>query len=109
VRDLVADRAFVDCFDSADTTVDDIAILAPDLVVIDLKLGDTLAGWELLLACRAHPRLGRLPLVICSADSLGLREHDADLAAMPEVHVLQKPFRLSQFEEILRPMLETAV
>ncbi len=105
VRDLISDRATVDCFDSPDTLVDDIAMLDPDLVMIDLKLGSSSRGWPLLKACRADRRLAGLTLVICSADVYGIDEHAAEIAAMSDVIVLRKPFELAEFEQAIAPIL----
>jgi CheY-like chemotaxis protein len=96
----------VECFDSPDTLVDDIALVGPDLVMIDLKLDGTSRGWDLLNECRADPRLVGLSFVICSADVYGIEEHGQEIAAMTDVNVLRKPFDIAEFEDAITPVLE---
>jgi CheY-like chemotaxis protein len=108
IRDMVSPPAVVECFDSPDTTVDDVALAAPGLVIVDLKLGGGSSGWELLRACRADPRLEAIPLVLCSADIRGLDERQAEIASMG-VAVLRKPFTLEEFEALLAGALEGSI
>jgi CheY-like chemotaxis protein len=106
VRDLVADRASVECFDSPDTLVDDVARVAPDMIMIDLKLDGAGRGWDLLRECRADPRLAGLTFVICSADVYGIEEHQPEISSMTDVHVLRKPFDIAEFEDAIAPVLD---
>jgi CheY-like chemotaxis protein len=101
IVDLVSPPTTVDCFESPDTTVDDIALLSPGLVIVDLKLGDGSGGWQLLLDCCLDQRLAGVPLVLCSADIRGLNEHLDEIARLPNVSVLRKPFTIQEFEQLL--------
>ncbi len=101
VNDLVAPPATVECFDSPDTTVDDIAVMHPSLVIIDLKLAGGSDGWQLLQQCCRDERLASVPLVLCSADVRSLSEHADEIAALANVRVLPKPFAIEEFEQLL--------
>lgn len=106
--DLIPSPATVEAFDSPDTTVDDIAMVDPSLVIIDLKLGGVADGWELLLGCCEDQRFASVPLVLCSADIRGLEEHNHEIAGLPNVSVLRKPFTIEEFEHLLARTLATS-
>jgi len=73
---------------------------------VDLRLqGAEISGWDILQAARADPQLGRLPVIICSADALELRERAEAMAQMPGVEVLMKPFALDDLEVLVRRLL----
>jgi two-component system phosphate regulon response regulator PhoB len=67
----------------------------PDLVVLDYRMPD-LTGEDVLRAIRAHPQLGELPVLLCSAD--GPDGLPADLRAMVSA-VIDKPFTARQVVE----------
>jgi two-component system phosphate regulon response regulator PhoB len=60
----------------------------PDLVVLDYRMPE-LTGEDVLRAIRAHPQLGGLPVVLCTADDP--RALPADVRAMVSA-VIDKPF-----------------
>ena len=51
-------------------------------------------GVAMIEAIRAHPKLSRLPVLVCSADIQLLREEAGALAALENVAALEKPFRI---------------
>lgn len=105
MTDLIGSRASVICFNSPETTPDELMLAAPDLLIIDLRLGTPHDGWNLILAARGDERLIGVPLVVCSADLYGVQKHEQELLAMPLVHVLSKPFDLETFESLLTQVL----
>jgi len=97
VRPVVGDTA----------TVEGIAATQPDLLVIDLRLGrDAPSGWDVLLMARAYGPLREIPIVLCSADIVELRARKEEMSAVADVHILEKPFRIEQAEELVRRLLE---
>lgn len=79
---------------------------APDLLIIDLRLGSReLRGLEVLDEVRAAPDLASLPVLICSADVTGLRRAQERLAEVPAVATLGKPFSLDQLTEAVERLL----
>lgn len=78
----------------------------PELLIVDLRLhGADISGWDILQEARADPQLGMLPIIICSADSLELRDRAEAMAQMPRVEVLKKPFALDDLERMVRRLL----
>lgn len=90
----------VSLFDGAATTIDEVAAASPDLVVVDLLLGST-SGWEIVVLARADERLARVPLIVCSADLTELRDREAELERIGDVHVLAKPFSVDEITELV--------
>ena len=75
----------------------------PDLFVIDLRLRrDGLAVWDILLAIRQDAELEQLPIILCTGDLEGLKEHAEAITEDPIVATLQKPFHVEELEELVR-------
>jgi CheY-like chemotaxis protein len=94
---------------SVDVTVEDVASSRPQLLVVDLRLGSASVledGWALVVGARAHPDLADVPIIVCSGDVLFLRERAEEIAALADVHALEKPFGVSEVEELVRHLLE---
>lgn len=65
-----------------------------DVAMLDLHGVATEGGLDLLHRLRAEPRLAQLPILLCSADIRQLRDRAAELAALPRVASIEKPFRI---------------
>ncbi len=65
-----------------------------DVAVLDLRGVNDKGGMELLHRLRADARLAQLPILVCSADIQQLRDRAAELAALPRVASMEKPFRI---------------
>ena len=75
----------------------------PDVLVLDLHMnGDASTGWSFANTARAHAALAEVPLILASGDHRFLREREEELGAMPNLHVLRKPFTLVDVEGLLR-------
>jgi len=85
----------VTVFSGESTSIGEIAAAAPDLIIVDLLLGGA-SGWEIVALARADERLARVPIVICSADVIALRDRAGELETIGDVHVLAKPFGLDE-------------
>ncbi len=90
------------------TTIAEIAESSPDLMVVDLLLGGA-SGWEIVALARADERLMNLPIIICSADVIALREREAELADIGNVHVLPKPFGIADMTELVERLIGAPV
>lgn len=77
----------------------------PDLIVLDLVLGNIAAGWGLLDQIKFDPELGGLPILLCSAATKEIREVAPSLPAKG-VEYLEKPFDLETFLQKLSKMIE---
>ena len=79
--------------------VEEIARVAPDLILLDLVLGDDEeAAWRLAQELRRHERLVAVPLVVCSAATQVLQRLEAPLRALG-AEIVPKPFEL---DDLLR-------
>ena len=88
-------------FDGDEISLDDIVASDPELLVIDLRLGRGEAkGWDILLLCRGDDALREIPMIICSADVMTMRER-ADEFARIGVYTLEKPFDLDTVTEVV--------
>jgi CheY-like chemotaxis protein len=74
--------------------VDQLVAAHPDVAIVDLHGAADEGGIELLHRLRSHPRLVNLPILVCSGDIELLRDHAGDLAALPKVASIEKPFRI---------------
>jgi DNA-binding response OmpR family regulator len=88
--------------------VDQLAATEPDLLIIDLRLDPDrtrLTGWDFIVLARADDRTSAVPIVLCSADQTGTRDHGDELQALADVHVMLKPFAVAEMEELVRRLL----
>jgi len=82
----------------------------PDLLVIDLRLRrDGLAGWDILLAVRADAELAQLPVILCTGDLEGLKEHAEAITEDRMVATLEKPFHVEELEKLVRRFVGESV
>ena len=81
----------------------------PDLLMIDLRMGtDGLHGWNIAQQVRAEPAFDGLPVLICSADVLALKELEGDLEGTQHVGTLTKPFSIDDLTESIDALLAEA-
>lgn len=81
----------------------------PDLLMIDLRMGtDGLHGWGIAQQVRAEPDFAGLPVLICSADVLALKELEDDLDNTHHVGTLTKPFSIDDLIESIDELLAEA-
>jgi len=74
----------------------------PEILIIDLRLGsEGLSGLEIMRWVRQHPRLSRVPTIICTGDHSGLESVREEVDAIEGVRVLLKPFSLDELHEAL--------
>jgi DNA-binding response OmpR family regulator len=98
----------VTLFAEAATTVDQLAASTPDLVIVDLLLGGA-SGWDTIVLSRADERLADVPIIVCSADVSALRDREADLERIGNIHVLPKPFGIDDLTELVERLIGRAI
>ena len=82
----------------------------PDLLMIDLRMGsDGLHGWRIAQQVRAEPDFDGLPVLICSADVIALKEVEGDLDNTQHVGTLTKPFSIDDLTESIDELLAESV
>jgi len=98
----------VTLFNGEATTIAELAASAPDLIVVDLLLGGA-SGWEIVALSRADGRLARVPIIICSADVLALRDRESELKQIGGLHVLAKPFGIDEITGLVERLIGAPV
>jgi DNA-binding response OmpR family regulator len=76
----------------------------PDLVIVDLRLNDSVSGWDIIAALRRNELTRSIPLILCTgaADQVGEQQWWLDGEGVP---VLPKPFDIDELENIVTRML----
>jgi CheY-like chemotaxis protein len=81
------------------TSVEPIRATRPDLIIIDLRLAQgRMSGWDVLRQVREDHDLREVPVLICTADQRELRTREPELADLPRVRILLKPFTVGELE-----------
>lgn len=88
----------------APETLSEILKVAPDLVIMDVMLGDEKHGWQLAQKMRMSRETERIPIIICTAASDQIREQEGWLAAQA-VKVVLKPFGIEDLERAVHKAL----
>lgn len=89
-----------------DDPISRVAESSPDLLIVDLRLGsEELRGWQLLESLRSTGGFESLPVVVCSGDTVAIHDLEDDIAAMPRVAILPKPFSLDELDRTVSDLL----
>jgi len=70
----------------------------PDLLILDIRMERPDTGWMVLELIRLDPTTTNIPVIICSADAVFLREK-AELLRKHGCDILEKPFELRDLLE----------
>ena len=76
----------------------------PDLVLLDIRIGDVEAGWTAFELLTLDPATRSIPVIVCSAGIRELRHHEP-LLRRYGVAVLPKPFDLDELLDKVRAAL----
>ena len=96
-RDVLEGEGFRVSLAAAAPDLATIVGLGPDLLILDLLLGDDEdAAWELLRRLRGDPRLAAVPVLVCSAATRLLRRLEPELRSLG-AELVPKPFDLDDF------------
>lgn len=75
------------------TAFEQLVKTPPDLIILDLRLGDDPeAGWQILSLLRAERRTARIPVILLSANREFLQHRDRILRTKKHAIPLTKPF-----------------
>lgn len=69
----------------------------PDKILLDLRM-PSLHGEDILMTLKSHPFLGKIPIVVCSADFHGQQIAEKYGAE----HFLMKPFDVNELRSVLK-------
>ena len=87
-------------FSGERTTMAELAASEPDLIIVDLLLGGA-SGWELVTLARADERLADVPIIVASADVIALRDREAELQRIGNIHMMAKPFGIDDMTDLV--------
>jgi DNA-binding response OmpR family regulator len=108
MQDLLRQHGYeVDLIQESIVAKDRVKAFRPDLIVLDLRLEKPDTGWQLLELFRLDPELADIPVIICSADVVGLEER-AHVFERQGIRALEKPFNLRELLGLLQAMLPSA-
>ena len=108
VRELLQDERYnVTTTNYVPHTFEQIAALAPDLLVVDLAAGHR-SGWRLLERLHAAAATRRIPVLVTSTDPHLLAEAEALAARYGGDRFLVKPFDLDVLLEAVRTLIGRA-
>ena len=105
IRELLESYGYeVDTRTAPVARIEELVDLRPDLIMIDLRLlteHEELSGLQTMHAARTSVQLRDVPIIVCSADAIGLQAAWPALMNRGDVHQLTKPFDLRTFERVL--------
>jgi CheY-like chemotaxis protein len=78
---------------------------APDLVILDVVMGDEEAGWGILNLLTLDPQTRPIPVLVCSAAVHSLHDHQP-LLDRYGIRALPKPFDLDVLLEMVEALLD---
>jgi CheY-like chemotaxis protein len=105
IQSLLDEQGYeVDVVQGSPTVHEQVAAFKPHVIVLDLRLGTTDGGLQVLDRLRAEPTLAATPVIVCSADVAGLYERE-DAFLHQGVHALEKPFGLEELLDLLEAMV----
>ena len=76
----------------------------PDLVILDLMFDREKRGFQLIDMLMLDPATRRIPLIVCSAATQELKEHERALGTLG-IQTIPKPFDLEQLLQTIRSAL----
>ncbi|HEX7172229.1 MAG TPA: hypothetical protein VF365_06435 [Candidatus Limnocylindria bacterium] len=97
-------------FDAAETTLEQLIDSRPDLLILDEKSAASGADeLDLLLLVRGDVALRDVPLIVSSADVVGLARRAKQLQQLGNIVALEKPYSSEQLRSAVERALASAV
>jgi DNA-binding response OmpR family regulator len=78
--------------------------VAPDVILLDLRLDGRIAGWDVLTFLQLHPVLHHIPVVLCTA-AVDEVQHRKQWLQKHSISTLVKPFELDDLYVLLESLL----
>jgi len=86
--------------------VKDIEHIKPDLIILDLVLGDEQTGMQMLQMLKMQRSTAAIPVLVCTAALQIVREQEGYLVSQG-VHVVYKPFDIDDLLTNVKQLLES--
>jgi DNA-binding response OmpR family regulator len=84
--------------------VKDIEHIKPDLIILDLVLGDEKTGMQMLQMLKMQRSTAAIPVLVCTAALQIVREQEGYLVSQG-VHVVYKPFEIDDLIANVKQLL----
>jgi DNA-binding response OmpR family regulator len=86
--------------------ISDVALINPDLIILDFVFGDQKSGWQMLQMLKMHRATQAIPVIVCTAALDMVREQEGYLVSQG-VHVVFKPFDIDHLMVNVKQLLES--
>ncbi len=86
--------------------INEIELIKPDLIILDLVLGDEKTGMQMLQMLKMQRATAAIPVLICTAALQIVREQEGYLVSQG-VHVVFKPFDIDDLLTNVKQLLES--
>ncbi|GAC1385704.1 MAG: response regulator [Ktedonobacteraceae bacterium] len=86
--------------------VKEIELIKPDLIILDLVLGDEKTGMQMLQMLKMQRSTADIPVLVCTAALQIVREQEGYLVSQG-VHVVFKPFDIDDLLTNIKQLLES--
>ncbi|GCE30858.1 hypothetical protein KDA_63420 [Dictyobacter alpinus] len=84
--------------------VRDVERLKPDVVILDLKIGQQEEGWVMMQKLRMYPPTRSIPLILCTAALNEVRQQE-DTLQDKGIPVVYKPFDIDEILKAINSVL----
>ena len=106
MRELLTDEGYeVTCTRESREAYHLIKRVKPDLVILDVRMGNEVTGFDLVGMLTLDPATNAIPLIVSSADSQALRQHQQEMVNQG-IRILAKPFDLDDLLRLIRQRLD---
>jgi len=86
--------------------IKEIELIKPDLIILDLVLGDEKTGMQMLQMLKMQRSTAAIPVLVCTAALQIVREQEGYLVSQG-VHVVFKPFDIDDLLTNIKQLLES--
>ena len=108
LHDLLSEEGYaVHLLPNSATAARCLRDLGPAAIILDVRLENPTAGWDVLANLRHDRVLLATPVLVCSADRSALQERAADLERQG-CTILAKPFDVDELLVLLQQLLHGA-
>ena len=84
--------------------ITDVEHLHPDLVILDMKIGSHNEGWLLMQKLRMYRPTKDIPIILCTAALLDVREQEETLR-QKGIPIVYKPFDIDELVQVVHQQL----
>lgn len=107
-QDLLAEEGYdVVLYSYAIMDMHEIERIAPDLIILDYIFGGETSGWQMLQMLKMRRSTETIPVIVCTAATVQVREIEGYLQAQG-IRLVPKPFDIDTLLEAVRLSLRSA-